>query len=81
MTKFEITEVFLLPVGSLMARKAYYRLVSTRSFASFHCVRITMGKQWHCYRLNIMRLGMSRKARLFVIAFVELWSFLIKRQQ
>ena len=27
-----------------------------------------------------MRLRMSRTARLFVIAFVELWNFLIQRQ-
>ena len=44
-TKFEITVVFLLPVGSLLARKADYKLVSPRSFAPFHCARITMGKQ------------------------------------
>ena len=28
-----------------------------------------------------MRLRMSRKARLFVNAFVELWNFLILRQR
>ena len=44
-TKFEITVVFLLPVGSLLVRKADYRLVSPRSFAPCHCGRITMGKQ------------------------------------
>ena len=43
--KFEITEVFLLPVGSLQVRKTDYELVSPRPFAPFHCVRITMGKQ------------------------------------
>ena len=34
-TKFEITVVFLLPVGSLLARKADYRLVPSfiRSFS------------------------------------------------
>ena len=32
------------------------------------------------YRMRIMRLRMSRKARLFVIAFVEQWDFLIQSQ-
>ena len=44
-SKFEFTVVFLLPVGSFLARKAGYRLVTPRSFAPFHCARITMGKQ------------------------------------
>ena len=44
-TKFEITVVFLLPVGSILTRKANYRLVSPHSYAPFHCARITMGKQ------------------------------------
>ena len=45
-TKFaEIMVVLLLPVGSLLAKKVDYRLVSPRSFAPFHCARITMGKQ------------------------------------
>ena len=42
---FKIPIVFLLPVGSLLARKANYRLVSPRSFVPFHCARITMVKQ------------------------------------
>ena len=33
------------------------------------------------YMLKIMWLRVSRKARLFVIAFVELWNFLIQRQR
>ena len=74
--KFEITVVFLRPVCSLLARKADYRLVSPRSSVPFHCARIMMGKQWYFYRLRTMRLRMSRKGRLFVIAFVELWNFL-----
>ena len=80
-SKIEITVVFLLPVGSLLARKAVYRLVSPRPFAPFHCARITMGKQWNFYRLRIMRLRMSHKAGLFVIAFFELRNFLIQRQR
>ena len=35
-TKFVITVVFVLPVGSLLARKADYRLVSPRSFTPLH---------------------------------------------
>ena len=53
MMKFEIAVVFLLLVGSLLARKTDYRLVTHRSFAPFDCAPITTGKQYYFYRLTV----------------------------